>query len=68
EFLIFIHLEEYKKVELSALQCLSVSICGDFQVQASKLLQPSALAQSLSFGSCLSQSFKSFKKLTWLKY
>ncbi|MEQ2253541.1 hypothetical protein ILYODFUR_033293, partial [Ilyodon furcidens] len=67
-FLIFIHLEEYKKVELSALQCLSVSLCGDFQVQASKLLQPSALAQSLSFGSCLSQSFKSFKKLTWLKY
>ncbi|MED6238998.1 hypothetical protein ATANTOWER_000434 [Ataeniobius toweri] len=41
---------------------------GDFQVQASKLLQPSALAQSLCFGSCLSQSFQTFKKPTWLKY
>ncbi|MED6280506.1 hypothetical protein CHARACLAT_011567 [Characodon lateralis] len=25
------HLKEYKKVELSALQCLSVCLCGDFK-------------------------------------
>ncbi|MEQ2236721.1 hypothetical protein ILYODFUR_015612 [Ilyodon furcidens] len=30
-FLISINLEEYKKVELSALQCLSVSLCGNFK-------------------------------------
>ncbi|MEQ2254902.1 hypothetical protein ILYODFUR_008399 [Ilyodon furcidens] len=28
-------LEEYKKVKLSALQCLSVSLCGNFQVLVS---------------------------------
>ncbi|MEQ2249463.1 hypothetical protein ILYODFUR_029520 [Ilyodon furcidens] len=64
---IFIVLEVYKKAGLSALQCLSVSLCGDFLVLGPSSCESFVLASSSSQPQPKIKT-SSLQELFWIKF
>ncbi|MEQ2242714.1 hypothetical protein ILYODFUR_038877 [Ilyodon furcidens] len=67
-FPISINLEEYKKVELSALQCLRVSLCGNFRVRVSSSCDFQSWLKFSVLDPASAKELKLPKKLVWFKF